>query len=435
MPHKLKVDNIYTHPLFYRAFNWFKLIGITGAVQVFVQIIGFVCGVLVIRTLSTQEYALYTLGNTLLGAMLILANSGLSIGVMAQGGKVWQNQTKLGEVLATGLALRKKFALITLIFITPILIYLLRKNEASWLMTVLIILSLIPAFFSRLSGIILEVILKLKQDIVPLQKNQFAINVGRLILLGFSVFLFPYAFVAILAAGLPQIWGNLNLRNIVSKHVDLQLAPSPVVKKDIMTNVNRILPQSIYSCLSGQVTIWLISIFGSVTALAQIGALGRIGAVLSLFTIVFDTLLVPRFARLEANFKILIKRYVQIQILIFIIFSLIVLIVYLFSDEILWVLGPNYTHLNKEIVLVVIANALMVFSGIIYGLYSQRGWILNPILSILFNVSALLLGISLTDVSTLRGVLILNIIIWSILVVINSLYGFIKILKLRKVQS
>ena len=68
--------------------RWIKLIFVTGSAQIIVQATGLFCGILVIRLLPVNEYALYTLANTMLGTMTVLADSGISSGVMAQGGKV-----------------------------------------------------------------------------------------------------------------------------------------------------------------------------------------------------------------------------------------------------------------------------------------------------------------------------------------------------------
>src|SRR4051812_39271310 len=87
--------------------EWGKLISITGSAQVLIQAIGFVSGIMIIRLLSTSEYALYTLANTMLGTMTLLTDGGINTGVMAQGGRVWQDKVKLGIVMNTGMDLRR----------------------------------------------------------------------------------------------------------------------------------------------------------------------------------------------------------------------------------------------------------------------------------------------------------------------------------------
>ena len=136
------------------------------------RLLALLRGILIIRLLPVQEYAFYTLANTMLGTMTVLADGGITTGVMAQGGKVWQNKEKLGIVLVTGLELMKNFGIGSLIISLPVLFYLLLHNGASWLMSSLIVLSMIPAFYASMSDSLLEIVPKLHQTILPLQRNQ-----------------------------------------------------------------------------------------------------------------------------------------------------------------------------------------------------------------------------------------------------------------------
>jgi hypothetical protein len=176
-----------------RALEWGKLISITGSSQLLIQGLGLISGILVIRLLPTQEYGLYTLANTMLGTMIVLADGGISSSVLARGGKVWMDRNKLGAVLATGFNLRKKFAKVSLIVAIPFLLYLLRHHHAGWLTSLLIISALIPAFFTALSGNLLSVGPSLHQSIAPLQKVQMGVSIGRLIMLLLTLFFLPWS--------------------------------------------------------------------------------------------------------------------------------------------------------------------------------------------------------------------------------------------------
>lgn len=408
--------------------NLLKLIVMTGTFQVLVQALSFVCGILVIRLLPIHEYALYTLANTMLGTMTILADGGISSGVMAQGGKVWNDREKLGSVLATGLDLRKKFAFGSLIISVPILIFLLRRNEASWLATVLIVLALIPAFYAALTDSLLEIIPKLHQSILPLQKNQALVATTRLGLSALTLFIFPWAFVAILASGFPRIYGNVQLRKISNQFIDKKQLPDIEVKKNILIMVKRILPGSIFFCLSGQITIWLISLFGNVASVAQLGALGRIAMLLTLFNVLIGTLIVPRFARLKVNRNILLKHFIRIMVLILLVMLLIIGFVYAFPSQILWILGGSYSNLQSELLLSISAACLSLMAGVVFALYTARGWVINPVTLVSFNLCAMILFVIINDVSTLRGVLLFGLEVVLVDFVISALYCLTKIL-------
>lgn len=420
--------NIYHNPKYTRLFEWSKLITITGSSQVLVQVISLTTGILIIRFLPTKEYALYTLSNTMLGTMSLLADGGISAGVMAQAGKVWQDREKLGAVVSTGLELRKIFAIGSLIIATPVLLYLLHDHGANWLFSVLIILSLIPAFFASLSDSLLEVAPKLHQDVSRLQKNQLATSIGRFLLTGTLLF-FPWTFVAIITNGIPRIWANIKLRTFSFNYANYEQKKDPLIQREILRIVRRMLPGVIYYCLSGQLTIWLISLFGSTASVAEVGALARPAMVLSLFNIMLGTLVIPRFSRLPLKPQLLLKRYLQIQAILLLLIAIIVIISFLFAPKILWLLGRNYMNLEKEFVMTIIGSCLSLIAGVSFSLNTSRGWTLHPLISIPISILSIIIGVMLLDISTLKGVLLFNIFISAVEVLKSILYSITKILQ------
>ena len=421
------------HPNYDTFVSWGKLISITGSGQIIVQAIGFVCGILIIRLLPVQEYAFYTLANTMLGTMTVLSDGGIYSGVMSQGGKVWQDKEKLGTVIVTGLDLRKKFAIASLMVSIPILFYILMHNGASLLTSLLIALALIPAFFATLSENLLEIAPKLHQNILPIQKNQVAVGIGRLLLTASTIFIFPWAFIAIVAAGIPRIWGNLQLRKIGSVLADKNQKPDSVVQTEVLSIVKRQMPESIYYCLSGQINIWLISIFGTTAALASLGALGRFNMIINLFLVVFSTLIIPRFARLSNDKRNLRNKALYIILGLVVLCFCIISIVFVFSNQFLWILGKGYFGLNKEFILIIISGCILMFHSVFFSINSAKGWIISPILYISISVCTTLLALFLVDVTTLRGVIYFNIIISMIQALILTSYCFYKISLLKPV--
>lgn len=426
---KKYLSNIQGHHHYEKAIYWTKNISITSIAQIAIQGLGFISGILIIRLLPVEEYALYTLANTMLGTMSVLGDGGISTGVMSQGGKVWQDPKKLGSVLITGLHLRRKFAIVSLAISLPILIYLLLHNGANWATTILIVLSIIPAFYAALSDSLLEIIPKLHQSIFPLQKNQVGVAIGRLILTSLTIFIFPWTFVAILASGIPRLYGNIKLKKISDEFVDSNQLLDYHIKKEILIVVKRVLPGAIYFSISGQITIWLVSIFGNVTSIAQLGAIGRLAMLLGLFTTIFSTLLIPRFARLENDSRLLMNRFIAILALLMLVFTGVIIMFLLFSEQVLWLLGENYTNLSYELILYVISSCLGILTGIIFSLGSSRGWILNPYLYIAISIISIVIGAIIFNISSLIGILLFNIFVSGIQALIYLIYTLIKIKK------
>lgn len=392
-----------------KALEWSKLISITGSAQILIQAIGFISGIIVIRLLSTQEYALYTLANTILGTMLILADGGIAAGVTAQSGIDWKDKKHLGRVIVTGMNLKRNFAIGSFILAIPVLLYLLTTHNASYQMSFIILISLIPAFYSTLTGSLLEIPLKLNQDIIPLQINQVGVNLGRLGITLSTLIFFPFAFIAIFASGLPQIWSNLRLRKLSHQYVDWKQKEEVLIRTKISKTVKRILPSAVYYCLSGQLTIWLISFLGTTTEIAQIGAIGRLAVIISIFQSLFFTLVIPRFVRLPKKRKILFSKFNKIQLGLIILSILLITTVWLFSTQALLILGAAYNGLEYELLLIIIGGCINLIGAVTYSLNTNRGWVINPIIGISIGITGIFIGLVTIDVSSLVGVLYFNI--------------------------
>ncbi|QDV41299.1 hypothetical protein Enr13x_11370 [Stieleria neptunia] len=397
----------------YRAFilalprvrEWGKLIAITGSAQVAVQAIGFITGILVIRLLPTQEYALYTIANTMLGTMALLADGGVSSGVMSQGGKVWSDKKKLGAVLVTGFALRRKFAVGSAFVAIPVLLYLLRHHGASWGVSAMLAFSLMPVFVATLSGKLLEIAPKLNQDISKLQKLQVGTNLIRLASSGFLLMVFPLAAVAIAATGVAQIWWNRRLAARTEEYADFQVAEDRNVRDEMLVIVRRVLPSSIYFSFSLQLSFWLLSFFGSGESIAQLGALSRVAVAVGVLTTISSYLVIPRFARLPASPSVLKAFYIKVQLVLFVVCGFGCLVGCFLAGPILAILPVEYASLTLAFQLKLGVAAFGVLIGTLVGLNASRGYIMSPKIQIPLNLAIVAVTAAVFQPTTLIGVL------------------------------
>ena len=427
---KFRIQQILSNPKHARIFHWGRLITITGGAQALVQALGIICGILVLWLLPTREYAWYTVVNTMLGTMIILADSGIYIGVMSEGAKVWQDKNKLGTVIVTGLHLRKKFAIGSLSVSIPILVILLSRHGANLMTILMISASLIPVFYASLSDSLLEVVPKLHQDITSLQKNQVTVSLGRLLITTVTLFIFPFAYMAVLANGIPRMLGNIRMYKIAHAFADKNQNVDVNIKNKILKVVRRSMPENIYYCLSGQITIWLISIFGNTKSVAEVGALGRLSLAMNIFPIILSTVVIPRYAKLLENKVILLKRQFQIFTCMVIVCVLIVVITWLAPRQILMILGKNYQNIDTQLLFLSIYGSCMnLLVSSIYFMYTSRGWIINPILSISVSILSTLAAFFLFDISSIKGVLLLNIFLSFIQLIFQGGFSIRKILK------
>jgi O-antigen/teichoic acid export membrane protein len=386
-----------------------------------------ISGILVVRSLPPNEYGLYTLALTLLGTMNILADAGISNGVMSQGGKVWNNPERLGEIIATGHALRKKFGTISLILILPLMIHLLHSHHATWPQIAAILAGTTLSFITTLSDTILTIAPKLHQKILLVSRIQILQAIGRLGLVSTSSLLAPVASVILIATSIPQIWANRRLRSLNQQLITSTKAQSREDRDSILKIVKRTLPGSIYYCFSSQITLWLVSLLGSSTSIAQIGALGRINQIITIYTILVSTTIAPRVARLPPVRTTLSYWFTGAYGITAIHAAILVAITATFPNQILWILGSHYANLQNELILSTGCAAVSLLNCIPYNFSGARGWILHPAISISTTLIGQIIFLSILELDTVQGILTFGIMSTSIPLAMNTLNIVIRI--------
>src|ERR1035441_9886320 len=86
-------------PLIRRAFHRARVVGSFAIVQGVVQVIGFLSGILLVRWLDQREYAYFTIANTMQGTINLLADIGISVGLVSIGGRVWHDRYRFGQLI------------------------------------------------------------------------------------------------------------------------------------------------------------------------------------------------------------------------------------------------------------------------------------------------------------------------------------------------
>ena len=153
-----------------RGFLLARRVGHFASIQMLVQLIGFAAGILLVRRLDQHEYALFTIANTMQGTINVLADIGISIGLVSIGGRVWQDRNRFGELVSTGLKLRRKLGATAVLIVTPLLYLMLVKNGASVFYAAILITAILGGLCVQLSLGVLDVIPRLRSDIRQIQR-------------------------------------------------------------------------------------------------------------------------------------------------------------------------------------------------------------------------------------------------------------------------
>ena len=154
-------------------------------------------------------------------------------------------------------------------------------------------------------------------------------------------------------------------------------------------------------------TIWLLSVLGSADKLAEVGALGRLAVFFTIIGSVFVAVVQPYFARFE-HARDMVKGFIAVNGFFGLLTLVLVALATLCPQILLWILGPKYSHLEVELVWMVLASCFTAWGGTAYGIGAARGWFFPARVAIPVNVAALVISVWVFDVSTVLGNLMLS---------------------------
>src|SRR5256714_1107206 len=404
------VLNETSTPIIRRALHRARVVGNFAFVQAVVQIISFLSGILLIRHLDQREYAYFHIANTMQGTLNVLADIGISIGLVSIGGRVWQDRERFGQLVNTALGLRRKLGLAAVIVIVPVLYYLLVKNGASTNYTALLIIAVLAGLSVQLSIGVLSVVPRLRSDIGRIQSIDLAGAVARFLTLVVLMYLFLNGAVALAVGSATLLLQYWMLHRYVAGVIDLGAPENSEDRAAMLGFIRSQAANAIFFCLQGQITVFLISLFGrQVSSIAEVGALGRLAMIFAVLSHLLANVFAPAFARCQNAAKL---RWQYGGIVGAVAgFSLAIIgAAYFFPSQFLFVLGNKYAHLNRELFLMVGGAVIMAMASTLWSLNAAKAWIAGSWLYIPLTLGTQLALIPFTDFASVPGVLTFNLI-------------------------
>ena len=397
-------------PTIRHAFQRAKIVGNFAIVQAVVQIIGFLSGILLVRTLEQREYAYFTIANTMQGTINLLADIGISVGLVSIGGRVWQDRHRFGQLISTALSVRRKLGTVAIIIVTPGLYFLLVKNGASFFYTAVLIVVVLAGLLIQLSLGVLDVVPRLRSDIARIQSIDLTGAIARLLVLVTLMYFFLNAGVAVAVATATLLLQYAMLRKYVAGVIDLDAPENAEDRAAMFGFIRKLAANAVFYCLQGQITVFLISFFARRTSsVAEVGALGRLAMIFAVLSNLLTNVFVPAFARCQSARKL---RWLYAAIIgVVSAFSLLVLCgAEIFPDQFLFVLGSKYAHLHRELLLMVGGAVLSALTGTFWALNASKAWVAGSWLYIPLTLATQIALIPCTDFSSVVGVLTFNLI-------------------------
>jgi hypothetical protein len=300
---------------------------------------------------------------------------------------------------------------LTLLAVVPVLIWLLSQNGASHFTIVALVMAVLVGSGLELVTRMYSVALRLRSEIRQIQNQALLAALVKLAVVVGALFVFLNATVAIVSVVIGYSVQYVMLRRWANREVDRTAPADPEMRSEIVSVLKKQAPHSIYYCLQGQITVWLISIFGNADSVANVGALGRLVVIFGLLSTVAVEVVLPAFARIQ-SVHILRRRYFQILAGYSAVSLLSVAAVAAFPKQILGVLGNQYSGLHTEGILMAVSAVVSTTAGLLWATNSARAWIVSPLSLIPCTIVAQIAMIAFFDLSTVKGVLLFTTYTW-----------------------
>jgi len=388
--------------------RWAGILSAFFTAQGLVQLAGVAAGILLVRTLPVREFALYTLALSVTTFFTFLSDLGSTGSLVHFFHRAAREGEEFSPYLAAVLSLRRLgflagAAAVAVAFPRAALSKGYGSTEIA-----LILLVLIGTVWFQISAAVRLLALRLADRYGVSYRAEVTGAVLRLLLTG-----------ALVIAGLLRAWIGMLASALGTAATALLAArggevPRPAGETDLRPYRRRVLryllptlPSALYFSIQSPLVVWLAATFGATRNIAEVGALTRLGMVVSLFSSLSGVVFLPRLARItdERAWRI---RYAQFGGALAAIALALFAAAAFFPGALLWILGEKYSGLHRELVLVVAGAGLTLLDGYAVGANLARSWTRWQGLAMLSLAGVQAVLVAALPLSTTPGVLTFN---------------------------
>lgn len=154
-----------------------------------------------------------------------------------------------------------------------------------------------------------------------------------------------------------------------------------------------------------QIVMFVLAFRSDPAVIAGFGALMRLAALLAPIRVLNNAFFIPFVARAKEHVAL---KIIGISALMSLPGFTMTAIAFLFPNLLLWLLGPNYSHLHQELLVMTLCLTFTQASGEFWNLVAHRGWVKYSSLQVLIGFAWVGIAFTLLDLTTISGALILN---------------------------
>ncbi len=357
-----------------RLLRWGKIVGQFTSVQLLVQALSAITGLLILRILDKDQYALFTIASSIQSTANLLTDCGINAGLLSIGGRIWKDKAAMGGLVSAALRLRMRLAIAAGLLVSPLAIWLLLRNGASMAVAIAITALVVATLQFVGATAIFAAVMKLNSSYRALQIMDAAVATSRLALVLLTSAIFINALIATLIASAAQVFQWVLSRGRAAAFFSRRAPHDVDHYSKLLTLVNDNAAFSLYVAVQGQIAVFILGVFGSTSQIADIGALTRLGVISAVITTLLNYVVSPSLAKAVSAHSLRRMLYLASGG-VTVVSSLIIASCRLLPDPILWIFGPQYAHLQRELLLTAISLSMNLYLAVLWTVNTARAWL------------------------------------------------------------
>lgn len=338
------------------------------------QGINILSGLYLVRTLSVEAYAQFGLASGFQQLAGLLMDLGFASTIIPLVGDQGEDRALVGRYVRAAKYLRDRAFWVLAPVSIAVFLMIMHRHHWGWATQVVLTISVLLSIYSsgKVSYYSAPLILhgRLKEFYLP----QTVVGIARLLVLLILRALGALnGWVATVMAALNIAINGKVLEKVTRQHIDWPKQDDPQANRDVLRYILPAIPAMIFAAFQLQSSVFLISIFGQTSNIAQVAALGRLSQIFGILTVFNAIIVEPSMAKLQQT-KV-VPRYILLLTLAMAACAPVVVFGFVTPGIVLWLLGSKYEALHNVVGWAMLAGALNYISTLIWIMNRARKWV------------------------------------------------------------
>ena len=353
--------------------------------QGLIQTTNLITGLVIVWLLPIEQYALYIVIMMLTSVATVASDFGVGQAINTFAAKHHTDAQAVTSIYSAGRHYRRIMVLIAVPATIALAIYMtasfgLSSGEIGALLLMMAALPLLQAHIA-LRGAVMNAY----HDSRGLFTAGVAGAVTRLLLAGIC-FVWPHALAATALTLVGTMVNAAVLQTVSARYLTVVNRATTEWKRAVRRFVVPLMPGVAYYLVQGHIGTFVLTVHAQTTALAEVGALGRLGQIIAFLTPILPFFVQPHFARIVgiAEFR---RKAVQVILLVLSLAAVVIGSGYLLPEAWLLILGSKYQHLSREVPVALAFSVASFFAATLFHIVIARQFTRNQTWPIIIGIS------------------------------------------------